>query len=70
MQEDFINRNSAIYKGIEMRNMTVEITGYNEEENSVTYHTSLDTVAGNISFENKAVFVKGEKDMNWHGKIL
>lgn len=60
-QEDFIKRNSAIYEGIEMQNMTIEIMTYDEEQKTVTYRTSFDTVAGNISFENKAFFVKGEK---------
>ena len=59
-QEDFIKRNSAIYEGIEIQNMAVEIIAYDEEQLTVTYQTSFDTVAGEISFENEAVFLKGE----------
>ena len=59
-QEDFIKRNAAIYEGIEVQNMTVEILAYDEEKMTVTYQTSFDTVAGNISFENEALFMKGE----------
>lgn len=59
-QEAFIKRNSAIYEGIEARNMVVEIISYDEEQMSVTYQTSFDTVAGTISFENEALFLKGE----------
>ena len=59
-QEDFIKRNSAIYEGIEIQNMEVEIIAYNEEQLTVTYQTSFDTVAGEISFENEAFFLKGE----------
>ena len=59
-QEDFVTRNSAIYEGIEARNMVVEIISYDEEQMSVTYQTSFDTVAGTISFENEALFLKGE----------
>ena len=33
---------------------------YDEERKAVTYQTSFDTVAGNISFENEAIFLKGE----------
>ena len=60
-QEDFIKRNSAIYEGIEVQNMAVEIIAYDEEQMKVTYQTSFDTVAGNISFENEALFLKGEE---------
>ena len=59
-QEDFVTRNSAIYEGIEVQNMAVQIIVYDEEQMSVTYQTSFDTVAGTISFENEALFLKGE----------
>ena len=57
-EEDFIKRNSAIYEGIEIQNMTTAIISYNEERNVVKYQTTFDTVAGNISFENEAYFLK------------
>lgn len=60
-QEDFIKRNSAIYEGIEIQNMVVEIISYDEEQMTVTYQTSFDTVAGNISFENEALFLESEE---------
>lgn len=60
-QEDFIKRNSAIYEGIEMENMEVEILAYDEEREAVRYTTSFDTAAGAVSFENEAVFQKGEE---------
>lgn len=60
-QEDFIKRNSAIYEGIELQNMMVEILEYDEEHRLVTYQTSFDTVAGTIQFENEALFVEGEE---------
>ena len=59
-QEDFIKRNSAIYEGIEIQNMAVEIIAYDKEQLTVTYQTSFDTVAGEISFENEAFFLEGE----------
>lgn len=59
-QEDFIKLNSAIYEGIEIQNMAVEIIAYDEEQLTVTYQTSFDTVAGEISFENEAFFLEGE----------
>ena len=59
-QKDFIKRNSAIYEGIEIQNMAVEIIAYDEEQLTVTYQTSFDTVAGEISFENEAFFLECE----------
>ncbi len=59
-QEDFIKRNSAIYEGIELQNMVIHVTSYDEEQMMVTYQTSFDTVAGNISFENQALFLESE----------
>ncbi len=60
-KDTFINRNSAIYEGIEMANLVVEITGYDKKRQAVFYQTSFDTVAGEISFENEAIFLKGEE---------
>lgn len=60
-QEDFVTRNSAIYEGIEVQNMTVEIRAYDEEQMKVTYQTSFDTAAGTVSFENEALFLKDEE---------
>ena len=60
-QEDFIKRNSAIYEGIGIDNMVVEILTYDEEHRLVTYQTSFDTAAGTIQFENDALFVEGEE---------
>ncbi len=58
--EDFIKRNSAIYEGIEMQNMTVKVMEYDKEQIAVRYQTSFDTMAGNINFDNEAHFLKGE----------
>lgn len=74
-KEDFVQRNSAIYEGIEIQNMTVEVLEYSEEENVVTYHTSFDTVAGNISFENRVLFIKGDEEetgykMVWNDSLI
>ena len=59
-QEDFIKRNSAIYEGIEVQNIAIEIMEYSKEKLSVRYQTSFETAAGNISFENEAYFLEGE----------
>lgn len=59
-QENFVKRNSAIYEGVEVQNLTVTIVSYNEERCVVQYQTSFDTIAGNISFDNEAFFLKDE----------
>lgn len=55
-EEDFVKRNSAIYEGIEVQNMAVTIISCDVERNVVKYQTDFDTVAGEISFENRAFF--------------
>lgn len=65
-EADFVERNLAIYEGMEMENLTVTVTGYDKENLTVLYHTSFNTVAGNISFDNKAGF--SEEDAGY--KIL
>lgn len=68
-KEAFISRNSAIYEGIEVRDLVVEITGYDKEREAVVYHTTFDTVAGEVSFENEALFRRGKKGMDWSGRM-
>ena len=71
-QDDFVKRNSAIYQGIEVDNMEIEVTAYDEERKAVTYQTSFDTVAGNISFENEAIFQKDEEgyELVWDDSLI
>lgn len=59
-QEEFVQRNSAIYEGIELQNLQVEVTGFDEGSKTVTYQSAFDTAAGPVSFENAAVFAKGK----------
>lgn len=71
-KEDFITRNSAIYEGIEVQNMSVEITGYDQERTIVSYQTSFDTLAGTIHFENEAQFLEGEEGyaLVWNDSLI
>lgn len=71
-QEDFVHRNSAIYEGIEVRNMKIQITEYKEAERTVYYESSFDTIAGSVSFDNEAVFTS-DKDgykLVWHDSLI
>lgn len=71
-KSDFAARNSAIYEGIEMKNMRVMIAGYDNEKLTVTYDTSFDTVAGNVSFENEAVFLEEDDKykLAWSDSVI
>ncbi len=71
-REAFIKRNSAIYEGMEVQNMTVEIVSYDKEKNEVQYQTAFDTAAGSVSFENKAFFLKEEEGyrLAWEDSLI
>lgn len=71
-EKDFATRNSAIYEGIEMENMMIDITAYDKENLTVKYNTSFDTVAGNVSFENEAGFLEEDDayKLVWDDSII
>ncbi len=70
--EDFIKRNAAIYEGMEVRNMETTVISYDKKAGRVTYQTSFDTAAGNVSFENEVYFHKGEKGYGllWEDSLI
>lgn len=57
-KKEFVERNSAIYEGMELENMKIDIIAYDQENLTVKYNTSFDTIAGNVSFENEADFLE------------
>lgn len=65
--EDFEKRNRNIYEGIEASGVRIEIKGTELKEDgtgTVEYQTTMDSLAGEISFFNQAVFweeVPGEE---------
>lgn len=71
-EEAFIRRNSAIYEGIEARNIEVEILEYDRERESVRYRTAVDTAAGAVGFENEAFFAEGEEGYRliWEDSLI
>lgn len=71
-KEDFITRNCAIYEGIGMQNMTVEVLACDEARLEVTYRTTFDTAAGEVGFENKAAFLEGEDgyELVWEDSLI
>ena len=71
-QENFVQRNSAIYEGIDVQNIKIQITEYNETEKTVKYESFFDTVAGTVSFENEAVFTASEDGYKlvWYDSLI
>lgn len=74
-QEDFITRNSKIYEGIEMENMKLANLRANEGEDglvTVSYETIFDTLAGEVWFENQAVFTEEEDGyrLKWNDSVI
>ena len=71
-EKDFATRNSAIYEGIEMENMMIDITAYDGENLTVKYNTSFDTVAGNVNFENEASFLEEDDayKLVWNDSVI
>ena len=71
-QEDFVKRNSAIYDGIGVDNIKIHITSYDKEQKEICYETSMDTVAGNVTFENNVSFIqeKGTYKLVWSDSLI
>lgn len=79
-EETFIERNGNIYEGIEAENITVEILeGGKENKTSgrttqrLTYQMSMDTIAGELSFRQTAVFHRdGREDylLSWDDSLI
>ncbi|MBS7007729.1 penicillin-binding transpeptidase domain-containing protein [Anaerostipes sp.] len=70
-KKEFIQRNQKIYQGIEAKNIKISVDK-DAEGDGVSYHMSLDTLAGKISFKNKAYFVKedGGYYLKWDDSMI
>ncbi len=74
-KKSYIERNSKIYGGIEVKGLKLEDITAGEKESgrvSVSYRTSFDTIAGNVAFENNAVFVETEDGyrLSWQDSLI
>lgn len=75
-KEAFIKRNSAIYEGIEIDNIRVEVLendrNNSREQDNVAYRMSFDTLAGNLRFENEMQFTDTEDGYKiiWHDGLI
>ena len=57
-QQTFVERNQNIYEGIEASNFQIEVT--DETDNELTYNVKMNTIAGEVTFENKTTIEDGK----------
>ncbi|OUQ78404.1 hypothetical protein B5E48_07170 [Massilimicrobiota sp. An105] len=57
-QQTFVERNQNIYEGIEASNFQIEVT--DETDNELTYNVKMNTIAGEVTFENKTTIKDGK----------
>ena len=74
-EEDFTTRNKNIYEGLEVSDITVEITTveYEDKKATLSYRMDLKTMAGDISFKNKAEYIKDKKNgyqLSWSDSLI
>jgi cell division protein FtsI/penicillin-binding protein 2 len=72
-KEDFITRNKNIYEGIGARDIQITVhEGEEKDGNTVKYTLSMITDAGEISFDNEAVFSKegDEYFLQWYDNLI
>ncbi|MBP3708648.1 MAG: penicillin-binding transpeptidase domain-containing protein [Clostridia bacterium] len=74
-KEDFIKRNSNIYKGIEASNIKIELKEIKQLDNqnsNITYKTSMDTLAGKLEFDNSVELIKndGKYYIDWSSNLI
>lgn len=71
---DFTSRNKNIYEGIEANNINVEIGELekNGDTSTVAYDTTMNTVAGEVTFSNTMDLKKkdGEYSIVWNSKAI
>lgn len=72
-KQTYLDRNSNIYNGIEATNVTISDLNYDKENRKLTYSMSMDTMAGNITFSNKATFDRQDDNkyyLNWYSQLI
>ncbi len=57
-QQTFVERNQNIYEGIEASDFQIEVT--DETDNELTYNVKMNTIAGEVTFENKTTIEDGK----------
>ena len=70
--EDFVVRNKKIYEGIEADNIRLDVSEKQEKSQPISYKVTMDTVAGEISYDNDALFEKesGKWRIKWNDSMI
>ncbi len=75
--DDFLARNKNIYNGIRAKNISIQISDIqknSKESTSVLYKTIIESIAGEISFNNRALFIKDSNyksyKLIWHDNLI
>ena len=61
-REDFITRNQNIYEGIEASDIRLDISGDQDKGQPLSYSVVMNTIAGEISYDNTTAFEREEGD--------
>ena len=72
-KDTFLARNKNIYEGIEATNIEISNLIYDEDNKSIDYEMSFDTLAGPISISNTATFDRqGDNKyyLNWYSSLI
>lgn len=74
-KEDYLARNKNIYEGIEASNIQIEIKSVEKDgkNTKIAYSTKMDTIAGDIEFDNTAEIIKNknkEYKINWSSNLI
>ena len=72
-KQTYLDRNSNIYNGIEATNVTISDLSYDKENKQLFYTMSMNTMAGNITFTNKATFDRQDDNkyyLNWYSQLI
>ncbi len=70
-KEDFVTRNKNIYEGINAENIKITIDG-DRQGDVLNFRTTMDTLAGPVSFANQAVFQQnnGVYKLEWNSNMI
>lgn len=73
----FVSRNKNIYSGIQANNFQITNVNVQEDEEAgkadITYYMSMDTLAGNVSFQNEVSLTRNEEEiykMAWSSSVI
>lgn len=74
-KRNFVNRNSKIYEGIEVKNLKIDNIKVENSENDnviVSYNMTFETIAGEVNFRNKVTLIDTEDGYKilWNDNLI